>query len=207
MYGLGMNEEVALRRLPLRLLNIVANELDDPESRTMIGTLLREDDPEKALVRQLVKESAEKAMSDAGVAGSGMGFKLKKAFKKFVSKVNPVVAKVLFRKKRGAQTVASAGAVPVTEAPEPTPSKYGEPEPSPPPPPTYGPVPSTPGGVVVTEKWEEGPQPRPEPPAEPAPAPPPVAPAAPAVVEKRGLPWWAYPAAAVLAVVAIKSAS
>ena len=90
--GLGAPEISALRRLSRPSLEIIAEELHEPESREAVRWILQQRDPERALVgaiAETVQQATHAAMSDPG---SGMG-ELGKSFFKKLTKIHRKVFK------------------------------------------------------------------------------------------------------------------
>lgn len=72
-YGLGAREVSALRRLSRQSLEIIADELHEPFSRTTVLRILRSPDPERALADQISYEVARAVRVYNEVRAAGMG--------------------------------------------------------------------------------------------------------------------------------------
>jgi hypothetical protein len=103
-------EMAALSKLDRRMAALIMEEMQDPESRDVIKTLLRMPNPAKAISQQMTVE----LMEETGVRPPGLAHledlgKKKRGFKKFIKKVGKPVMKAI--KKYGPTAITIAGAV------------------------------------------------------------------------------------------------
>ncbi len=85
--GLGATEISALKRLSRPSLEIIADELTEPESHETIRWILRQRDPERALAQTVAENIHEAVTAHIASPNAGMGDLLGKSFFKKLHKV------------------------------------------------------------------------------------------------------------------------